>query len=121
MLGIRTRGRRMVGADKTTELWQPPQTYLLISFNNIFFTSYDVLSMFSQSNSLFNLSIFLHLSLSILIQLFLIFSDSLSLSISFLSFFLSFFHVSFLSLSPLMQPLQYKTEQTSIKRSALEL
>ena len=24
MLGIRTRGRRMVGADKTTELWRPP-------------------------------------------------------------------------------------------------
>ena len=24
LLGIRTRGRRMVGADKTTELWRPP-------------------------------------------------------------------------------------------------
>ena len=24
VLGIRTRGRRMVGADKSTELWQPP-------------------------------------------------------------------------------------------------
>ena len=24
VLGIRTRGRRMVGADKTTELWRPP-------------------------------------------------------------------------------------------------
>ena len=25
MLGIRTRGRRTVGADETTELWRPPQ------------------------------------------------------------------------------------------------
>ena len=25
VLGIRTRGRRMVGADETTELWQPPR------------------------------------------------------------------------------------------------
>ena len=25
VLGIRTQGRRMVGADKTTELWQPPK------------------------------------------------------------------------------------------------
>ena len=24
VLGIRTRGSRMVGADKTTELWRPP-------------------------------------------------------------------------------------------------
>ena len=24
MLGIRTRGRRMVGADEATELWRPP-------------------------------------------------------------------------------------------------
>ena len=24
VLGIRTRDRRMVGADKTTELWRPP-------------------------------------------------------------------------------------------------
>ena len=30
MLGIRTRGRRMVGADKTTELWRPPKA---VSFN----------------------------------------------------------------------------------------
>ena len=25
MLGIRTRGRRMVDADETTELWRPPK------------------------------------------------------------------------------------------------
>ena len=24
VLGIQTRGRRMVGADETTELWRPP-------------------------------------------------------------------------------------------------
>ena len=30
VLGIRTRGRRMVGADETTELWRPP--ILVISF-----------------------------------------------------------------------------------------
>ena len=24
VLGIRTRGRRLVGTDKTTELWRPP-------------------------------------------------------------------------------------------------
>ena len=28
VLGIRTRGRRMVGADETTELWRPPN-YLI--------------------------------------------------------------------------------------------
>ena len=26
VLGIRTRGRRIVGADETTELWRPPDT-----------------------------------------------------------------------------------------------
>ena len=38
VLGIRTRGRRMVGADETTELWQPPhdlQFYLLLAFKLI--------------------------------------------------------------------------------------
>ena len=25
--GIRTRGRRMVGADETMELWRPPEKY----------------------------------------------------------------------------------------------
>ena len=25
VLGIRTRGRRMVGTDETTELWRPPR------------------------------------------------------------------------------------------------
>ena len=25
VLGIQTRGRRMVGVDETTELWQPPE------------------------------------------------------------------------------------------------
>ena len=28
VLGIRTRGRRMVGADETTELWRPPNSLL---------------------------------------------------------------------------------------------
>ena len=27
VLGIRTRGRRLVGADKTTEIWWPPWVY----------------------------------------------------------------------------------------------
>ena len=27
VLGIRTRNRRMVGADESTELWRPPETY----------------------------------------------------------------------------------------------
>ena len=30
MLGIRTRGRRMVGADVTTELWRPPRSLFLL-------------------------------------------------------------------------------------------
>ena len=30
VLGIRTRGRRMVGADETTELWRPPNLYIFI-------------------------------------------------------------------------------------------
>ena len=30
VLGIQTRGRRMVGADETTELWRPPQLDLLL-------------------------------------------------------------------------------------------
>ena len=29
VLGIRTRGRRMVGADETTELWRPQKLKLL--------------------------------------------------------------------------------------------
>ena len=29
VLGIRTRGHSMVGADKTTELWRPPKTSVL--------------------------------------------------------------------------------------------
>ena len=31
VLGIRTWGRRMVGADETTELWRPPSNYVEIS------------------------------------------------------------------------------------------
>ena len=30
VLGIRTRGRRMVGTDETTELWRPPPLTLLL-------------------------------------------------------------------------------------------
>ena len=30
VLGIRTRGRRMVGADETTELWRPPCFLLFV-------------------------------------------------------------------------------------------
>ena len=41
VLGIWTRGRRMVGSDKTTELWQPP-TIISLSF------SYLVCSEFSR-------------------------------------------------------------------------
>ena len=34
VLGIRTRGRRMVGADETTELWRPPiVTFSLLNKN----------------------------------------------------------------------------------------
>ena len=29
VLGIRTRGRQMEGADETTELWRPPQSMQL--------------------------------------------------------------------------------------------
>ena len=29
VLGIRTRGRRMVGADETTELWRPPFQFII--------------------------------------------------------------------------------------------
>ena len=32
VLGIRTRGRRMVGADETMELWQPQNTTVLSQF-----------------------------------------------------------------------------------------
>ena len=30
VLGTRTRGRRMVGADETTELWLPPMQYSIL-------------------------------------------------------------------------------------------
>ena len=30
VLGIQTRGRRMVGTDKTTELWRPPHGLILV-------------------------------------------------------------------------------------------
>ena len=33
MLGIQTRGRRMVGADETTKLWRPPVFYFMLSFS----------------------------------------------------------------------------------------
>ena len=33
VLGIQTRSRRMIGADKTTELWRPPQ-YRIVSLLN---------------------------------------------------------------------------------------
>ena len=32
VLGIQTRGRRMVGADETTELWRPPNSNLFMPF-----------------------------------------------------------------------------------------
>ena len=32
VLGIRTRGRGMVGADKTTELWRPQSLTLLLTY-----------------------------------------------------------------------------------------
>ena len=31
VVGIRTQGRKMVGADKTTELWRPPPYFTLCS------------------------------------------------------------------------------------------
>ena len=31
VLGIQTRGRRMVGADKTVELWRPPPRVHLLN------------------------------------------------------------------------------------------
>ena len=34
VLGILTRGRRMVGADETTELWQPPDCNLIVRLAN---------------------------------------------------------------------------------------
>ena len=34
-LGIRTRGRRMLGADETTELWRPPYLPMLIDNENL--------------------------------------------------------------------------------------
>ena len=40
VLGIRTPGRRVVGADETTELWRPPQT-------NEILTDYEPLSICS--------------------------------------------------------------------------
>ena len=32
VLGIRTRGHRMVGADETTELWRPPALHSYLRF-----------------------------------------------------------------------------------------
>ena len=54
MLEIRTRGRRMVGAGKTTELWWPP---FFLSFVWLFLLSYWRLVCFSPSFCLF-LSLF---------------------------------------------------------------
>ena len=34
MLGIRTQGRMMVGADKTTELWRPTVAYHSVRFTS---------------------------------------------------------------------------------------
>ena len=35
VLGIRTRGRKMVGADETTELWWPPKSGFVCGFNSL--------------------------------------------------------------------------------------
>ena len=35
VLGIRTRGHRMVGTDKTTELWRPPNISIITHLNEI--------------------------------------------------------------------------------------
>ena len=40
VLGIRTWGRRMVGADETTELWQPQGSHWCFSSNNKKYKTY---------------------------------------------------------------------------------
>ena len=40
VLGIRTRGHRMVGTDETTELWRPPKKYqCLLTVGRLFVTT----------------------------------------------------------------------------------
>ena len=35
VLGILTRGRRMVGADKTMELWRPPKSTFILKIRKL--------------------------------------------------------------------------------------
>ena len=54
MLGIQTRGRRMVGADETTKLWQPPVFYFMLSFSlslSLFVIFWTTFSIFFKSTS----------------------------------------------------------------------
>ena len=89
VLGIRTQGRRMVGADETMELWQPP-TIISFSF------SYLVCSEFSRSFSVSFIVTFL-LSLSYFYDCEFI---SLFLCLLFYCFFLSLISIiAFYSLS----------------------
>ena len=43
VLGIQTRGRRMVGADKTTELWRPPTVERLLDWPLRYFWTFHLL------------------------------------------------------------------------------
>ena len=55
VLGIRTRGHRMVGADETTELWRPPSFILLQkSYNPFSFAVHSFTSPRSHSSFLIN-------------------------------------------------------------------
>ena len=51
VLGIWTRGCRMVGADKTTELWRHPQHCLLYDSNHNFFINLPHLSRLLSFNT----------------------------------------------------------------------
>ena len=44
MHGIRTRGRRMVGTDKTTELWRPSNLIIVIVITDLFFVLFKLLT-----------------------------------------------------------------------------
>ena len=44
MLGIQTRGRRMVGTDETTELWQPPK-FTVRYYNLLLFSGAEALAV----------------------------------------------------------------------------
>ena len=103
VLGIWTPGRRIVGADETTELWWPPCP-LFYQYNFLSFSIYLFPSLYHSSSSLYH--IFLSHTFSVFLSI-----SVCTFSVVFIDLFLSLSHSlsTYLSLSSLMPSLSFLT------------